>query len=84
MAETSVSDFMSLINQQVNSREELNICLSKAEALISVALSSDLTELPEVIIHEYLWTLSDLIEQAVKLNGNEIGFLLRFSRTKFD
>jgi len=59
MANPSVNEFVWLINQnQINER------LLKAEALLQVALNSELHNEPAYILHDYLWTLNDLIAEA--------------------
>lgn len=52
----------------IDTNEQLRECLVKADALTHVALNSNLTEHPQSILHSYLWLLSDLINQAQKLN----------------
>jgi len=59
MAKPSVNEFVWLINQnQINER------LLKAEALLQVALNSELHNEPAYILHDYLWTLNDLVIEA--------------------
>ena len=62
MAERSVNQFPSLINQQV--QEALFEHLNQAEALASIALSGDFLDRERYIIHNYLGVLSDLIVRA--------------------
>ncbi len=68
MANNSVTQLISLINQHVEEHEAISEHLLKAKALIGVALDADFAGLPKVITHGYLWVLSDLVEQAAKLN----------------
>lgn len=49
-------------------QEKLHECLIKANALTNVALGTDFTEHPQLIVHGYFWLLSDLISEARKLN----------------
>lgn len=77
MADTSVSDFAFLINRQVNSREELTICLAKLGALITLGKNCDLSELTVTIVNEYFWVLGDYINQAIKFNDDGLDLLLK-------
>lgn len=45
-------------------QEQLRECLIKADALAKVALSTNLTEYSQSIVHGYFWVLSDLICNA--------------------
>lgn len=76
MAETSLNQLLTLINQQVEFQEALNEQLSKAEALAYIAISSDLLEHPKTIIHYFLWVLSDLIELARLTNEQSLEALI--------
>ena len=76
MAETSLNQLLSLINQQIESQETLNDQLTKVEALAYLAVSSDLLEHPKTIIHYFLWVLSDLIELARLTNEQSLEALL--------
>lgn len=51
-------------NVQIELKEQLNDCLTNAEALANVALGEEFISYPQSIIHGYLWTLSDLIGHA--------------------
>ena len=82
MASTSVSDFVSLINQQLNSREELNTYLSKVKALINVIIDSNLLDLPETTLYEYLCALSDFTNEAININEGALGLLLELSKSE--
>ena len=77
MAEYSVSYLLNLINAQVKLLENINTCLSKAEALAQVALGDDFLAYPEVSIYNFLWALSDIIEQAKSLNEKSLNILLK-------
>jgi hypothetical protein len=78
MADISVSDFTSLINEQVNLRENLSTCLSKLQALIVVALDNEFAALPEVTINEYLWAVNDFVSQAIALNSEGLDVLYNY------
>jgi hypothetical protein len=80
MAENSVSDFTSLINQQVSSREKLTVCLAKLEALVTIGKHCDLSEILITTTHEYFWALSDYVDQAIKSNDDALNLLLKFSK----
>ena len=80
MAANSVYDFLALINQQVDNREQISASLSKAEALIVVAIQGEVVENLAVIVYEYLWVLNDLIEQALKLNEDSLSVLLQMRK----
>ncbi len=68
MAAPSVNDFSSLINTQIDSREQMQECLLKAEALAHVALSRDFLDCGHSIINEYLGILFDIILESRRLN----------------
>ncbi len=76
MAEHSITQLLSLINRQLDSQETLNTYLSKAEALMQVAMSDDFLSYPRAATYYYLWAVSDIIEQAQKLNEESLNFLL--------
>ena len=77
MAEYSVSYLLNLINAQVKLLENINICLSKAEALAQMTLSDDFLDYSNVSIYNFLWALSDIIEQAKRLNEKSLNALLK-------
>lgn len=62
-----------MTNRSVNesrlgiNRNKINEVLLKSEALLRVVLHSELQNMPAYTIHDYLWTLSDLIADAKKL-----------------
>ncbi len=68
MAQNSLTDLMALINNQICSQETLVECLSKAQALIYVAIGNEFLDHEPCTIHDYLWALSDFIEQARSLS----------------
>lgn len=74
MTPHSLSDYASFINTHIDHQEALAECLTKAEALIYVALRDDFLDSPETLISHYLWTLSDLIDQAKGINEKELKF----------
>lgn len=62
MANRSVNELTWGINQN-----KVNEALLKAEALLQVALHSELQNESPYTLHDYLWALSDLISGARKL-----------------
>ncbi len=78
MAETSVSDFVSLINQQIEIQETLTSRLTKIEALLCVALDDHFLDCSKNTQYEYLYTLSDLVSQTLKHNESALNFLLKY------
>ncbi len=76
MADNSLTQLLTLINDQVDSHETLSEYLSKAEALAQVALGDDFFDHPDLTVHYYLWTLSDLLSQARILNEHLINVLM--------
>ena len=62
MADRSVNEPAWVINQ--NRAEE---ALLKAEALLQIVLNSELRDVPPHILHDYLWTLNDLVSTTRKL-----------------
>ena len=77
MAEHSITQLLSLINRQLDSQETLNTYLSKAEAVMQVAMSDDFLSYPRATTYYYLWAVSDIVEQAKKLNEESLGLLLK-------
>jgi hypothetical protein len=77
MAQNSLTDLVALINQQANSQEILAECLSKVQALIHVALDDNFLDYENFIINDYLWALSDFIEQAKLLSEESLEALLK-------
>jgi hypothetical protein len=80
MAESSVSDFASLINQQIEVQEILSSRLSKIEALLHVALDDHFLDCSKNTQYEYLYTLSDLVYQSLKHNESALNFLLKYQQ----
>lgn len=78
MAETSVTDFTSLINQQIEIQEILNSRLTKIEALLCVALDDHFLGCAKNTQYEYLYALSDLVSQTLKHNELALNFLLKY------
>jgi len=73
-----LSQLSSLINHQVDFHETLTTYLSKANSLLQLAMKNDtFFSSPPSILHDYLWALSDFVEQARKLNEDSLDFLLK-------
>ena len=67
MAQGSLPDYSSIINQFIASQEALLECHFKAEAMIEILLNSSFLIRPRAL-HDYFWALSDMIDQAKVLN----------------
>lgn len=77
MAENNLTQFLSLINQQVESRETLNEHLSKAGALAQIAMGDDFFDQSPLILHHFVWIMSDVIERAKTINEQSLDDLLK-------
>jgi hypothetical protein len=77
MAENSLTDLVLLINHQTSHQERLSEHLSKAQALLNVALGEDFLNYNKSIINDYLSTLSGLIEQAKMISEQLLDTLLK-------
>jgi hypothetical protein len=78
MANRSLSDFTSLINQEIIIKEKLHACLSKADALLDVGMNTNLFELSKPTIYGYFWALHDLMGESLKLNDEALHILSQF------
>lgn len=58
-----------IVNELVESinRNKINEALLKTEALLQMALKSELQNTPAYTLHDYFWVLSDLVSEARKL-----------------
>jgi adenosine deaminase len=78
MANHSVPDFSSFINQQIQTQEKIESYLWRLEALIAVATTTDdFYDLSEKILHNYFSMASDLIEEATRANQLSLNELLK-------
>ena len=77
MAAPIVNEIASLINNQIDSREQMQDCLLKAEALALVALSHDFHEHGQSIINEYLAAMFDFILESRTLNEVALNSLMK-------
>ena len=77
MAKTILSQNLLNINDEIRSRENLDNCLVKAEALMQIALEDDFINHSQATIHHYLWTINDLVEQARSQNSGYLESLYK-------
>ena len=78
MAIGMLTQLSSLINHQVDSHETLATYLSKIDSMLHVAMGSDgFLASSAAIPYDYLWVLSDIVEQAKTFNEDSLNFLLR-------
>lgn len=58
-----------IVNELVESinRNKINEALLKTEALLQMALKTELQNTPAYTLHDYFWVLSDLVSEARKL-----------------
>lgn len=77
MADNSVTDFRSLINQQIHFLESILEYLVKAQVLINVALGENSLTCNDVVTYTYLWVLDDVIDNAKNTNEHSLNVLLR-------
>ena len=78
MAIGMLTQLSSLINHQVDSHEILATYLSKVDTLLQVAMKNDgFLGYPAVIPYDYLWVLSDIVEEAKAFNEDSLNFLLK-------
>ena len=69
MADHSVTQINSLINQQVEIQEQIGIFLWKLEALIEVVVVLErFYDLPDSTLHNYFLVVSDLIDELLSAN----------------
>ena len=77
MASYSISQNPIDLNEEIISREHLDSCLLKADALMGVALEDNFLSRPKVIIHHYLWAINDLMELARSQNCKHLQALYK-------
>lgn len=81
MVTHSLSDPFTIINTLTEQLEFLDAYLCKAKALASVMLSPDFIEsMPEKLMHNYFWTLCDIIDDAEQFNEACISDWMRKQR----
>ncbi|MFT3742077.1 MAG: hypothetical protein QM752_05320 [Gammaproteobacteria bacterium] len=64
MANDSLNHFPSFVNQQMGSIEDIHEQLSKANAMMQVALHGSFLHHSKALIHNYLLIISDLLDNA--------------------
>lgn len=77
MTDKNEIDYISIMKDEISSREILTDHLSKAKAMIHVALSGDFLNFKKLLINDYLWALSDIIERASSMNEDSLNNLLK-------
>lgn len=77
IAQSSVSDFESFINQQIKLQEKIAEDLCTIEAQIEVFLQSeDFHSLTESTLHNYFWGMASTLIRAIKTNQSSLNNLL--------
>jgi len=84
MLDQSLSQYRLLINRQIQVQNSVRDQLSKAEALTKVALETHFLKFPQFIIHDYLWVINDLIEDALGLGEKGLDSLIEASKKELD
>ncbi|QLH42446.1 MAG: hypothetical protein HWD59_06830 [Coxiellaceae bacterium] len=82
MAEPRVADFIAALNQHIVFQETIAEHLSKIEALINVALDENFLDQSQPTIHDYLWTVGDIVRQARGFSQLALDFLLKTMPTE--
>lgn len=77
MINHNIDEWSILMRQQIDQGENLNEYLSKAEALIQIALNSELVIYKDSIAQNFFWTLSSLIEEAKIMNEESLRLLMK-------
>lgn len=77
MADNSVTQLVTLINQQIESQENLSQHLSKAQALAHIAMDDGFLDYPASVVQFYLWVLSDIIDHAKGMNEQALNTSLK-------
>ncbi len=84
MAEHSITQLLSIINQQIDSQEKLNTYLSKVETLLEFAMSDGFLGYSTASIYYYIWVVSDIVERAKISNEESLNVLLKSISRKSD
>jgi len=66
-----------LITASCRNQETLLEYIFKAEAMLNVILGSNFPDFSAVTLHDYLWGLSDIVEQAKFLNEGLLDALIK-------
>jgi len=76
MTNSSVNEFSTLIQQEINFLETQKQHLFKADALIKAALGDcNFNHLSKIVIHGYFCALDHILENAIHLNDESIDLL---------
>jgi hypothetical protein len=79
MANDRLTEISKLVYQQLEYQEALSYSLAKAEALAYVTMCQEFLDMPNNIIQDYLWALSDIIEQAKAMNYDSLNSLYKLN-----
>lgn len=77
MTQNRLPDYIAVIKEQVSSHEILLEYLFKVEALVEMMLTKDMSGYSKAKLHNYLWTISDLVIRAKKLSEILLNKLIR-------
>lgn len=68
---------LALTESQFASQEALLEYHAKIEAMVEMMLAKDLLDYPREKLHDYLWTISDLIGKARKISSELLDMLTK-------
>ena len=77
MNQNSLTEYLSFINHQIISQEELLEYHLKASSMLKVLLESNLPSYSYSTIHHYLWGINDIISRAKSLNESLLSVLMK-------
>lgn len=73
----NLSDCVPLLNEQVIVLEGMLELHQKSNALLETALNGDFLQQPLVVIHNFLWVLSDVNQETKRLNEDLLEAILQ-------
>jgi hypothetical protein len=76
MDQVRLSEWLSLMKQQLASQEVLLEYHFKLEAMVEMMLAKNLIDYPPAMLHDYLWVVNDLIGKAKELNKDLLDLIL--------
>lgn len=79
MAQTNLPDFELLIQKQIDDNENITSYLSKAKALLLVALGNDFSNQQQYTISDYISAILECVEHAWQLNTKVVNELMLHS-----
>lgn len=79
MAKSSLKQFLS-INHQIELQENLRESLSKAIALMNIALDENFLNYPKLVTELYFWVIFDLLELVRVENQSTLNILKKLKR----